>query len=344
MELVVLGQREFAGIVDEVPGFARKMLAGHGEAPARSRRALRSVARHSSTRRPPVDSPPPVDSVRARPDRIRSSSVSASPRRCSPSRRESLPAITHWHHDSPIERPVFINVPTAVKIAFYAPSRRCCFVVAWLASLRVRNYERGAPDDRRTTKKNAKRRFADFRAGVWMQTLLRDPAAGIMHSCIYFGFIGLFMATVLLEIDHQLPGSLKFLHGTVYEAYFGRRRPRGRRVPRRHRLGDRAALHPAPVPHPHQDQARRRGDPRHVPRDRRHRVPHRSRPHRARRPARLREVVVRRLPALGPRRRRGRQAGCATRTDGSGAFTSSRSSRSSRSCRPRSCATCSRRR
>jgi len=28
MELVVLGQREFAGIIDEVPGFARKMLAG----------------------------------------------------------------------------------------------------------------------------------------------------------------------------------------------------------------------------------------------------------------------------------------------------------------------------
>jgi CRP/FNR family transcriptional regulator, cyclic AMP receptor protein len=28
MELVVLGQREFAGIVDEVPGFARKMLTG----------------------------------------------------------------------------------------------------------------------------------------------------------------------------------------------------------------------------------------------------------------------------------------------------------------------------
>jgi CRP/FNR family cyclic AMP-dependent transcriptional regulator len=28
MELVVLGQREFAGLLDEVPGFARKMLAG----------------------------------------------------------------------------------------------------------------------------------------------------------------------------------------------------------------------------------------------------------------------------------------------------------------------------
>jgi len=129
------------------------------------------------------------------------------------------PAVTHWHYDSGVERPVFLNVPTALKIAFYAAVSTMLMIVAWLASLRVRNYERGAPDNRTTTKKNAKRRFADFRAGVWMKTLLRDPAAGIMHSCIYFGFIGLFMATVLLEIDHQLPGSLKFLHGTMYQAY-----------------------------------------------------------------------------------------------------------------------------
>ena len=49
----------------------------------------------------------------------------------------------------------------------------------------------------------------DFRAGVWMQTLLRDPAAGLMHACIYFGFIVLFIATVISEIDHQLPGPLQ---------------------------------------------------------------------------------------------------------------------------------------
>src|SRR4051794_25930650 len=130
-----------------------------------------------------------------------------------------VPAITHWHHDSTIEREPFLNVPTALKMAFYGSVSVMLLVTAWLTSLRVRNYERGAPDDRRTNKKNAKRRFADFRAGVWMQTLMRDPAAGIMHSCIYFGFLGLFMATVILEIDHQLPGSLKFLHGSVYEAY-----------------------------------------------------------------------------------------------------------------------------
>ena len=130
-----------------------------------------------------------------------------------------VPAITHWHHTSSIERPVFIDVPTALKVAFYAAVSTMLLITAWLASLRVRNYERGGPDNRRTNRKNAKRRFEDFRAGVWMQTLLRDPVAGVMHSCIYFGFIGLFIATVLLELDHQLPGSLKFLHGHTYEAY-----------------------------------------------------------------------------------------------------------------------------
>jgi hypothetical protein len=46
----------------------------------------------------------------------------------------------------------------------------------------MKNWERGGPRQRRTTAKNAKRRAGDFRAGVYMQTLLRDPAAGIMHS------------------------------------------------------------------------------------------------------------------------------------------------------------------
>ena len=40
-----------------------------------------------------------------------------------------------------------------------------------------------------------------------MQTLLRDPAAGIMHSLIYFSFLILFAVTTVLEINHQLPES-----------------------------------------------------------------------------------------------------------------------------------------
>ena len=130
-----------------------------------------------------------------------------------------VPTITDWEDDSPVQRHVFINVPGGVKLAFYLVLAVMLFLVAWLASLRIRNYERGQPDDRRTTKTNVKRRLADFRAGVYMQTLLRDPAAGLMHSCIYFGFLGLFVATVILEANHQLPGSWQLLHGDTYKAY-----------------------------------------------------------------------------------------------------------------------------
>jgi Fe-S oxidoreductase/nitrate reductase gamma subunit len=130
-----------------------------------------------------------------------------------------VPRLTNWEDDSHTTRQVFGNVPDPLYWAFYATVATALVLVAWLAAMRVRNYERGQPDDRRTTRANVKRRLEDFRAGVWMQTLLRDPAAGLMHSMIYFGFLLLFVATVVLEIDHQMPESLKFLHGRVYQGY-----------------------------------------------------------------------------------------------------------------------------
>ena len=130
-----------------------------------------------------------------------------------------VPNLTHWEDHSRVARRVFGDIPGPVEVAFYFAVAIMLFVVAWLVSLRVQNYERGQPDDRRTRRSNVKQRMEDFRAGVWMRTLLRDPSAGVMHSLIYFGFIGLFMATVILEIDHQLPSSWKFLHGHTYMAY-----------------------------------------------------------------------------------------------------------------------------
>jgi Fe-S oxidoreductase/nitrate reductase gamma subunit len=129
------------------------------------------------------------------------------------------PRITEWTEGSEITRHDFVNVPDGMYWAFYISVGVMLFVCAWLVSLRVRNYERGKPDDRRTTKRNLHRRLADFRAGVWMQTLLRDPAAGLMHSFIYFGFLWLFIATIVLELNHQLPDNLKFLHGGIYQGY-----------------------------------------------------------------------------------------------------------------------------
>ncbi len=130
-----------------------------------------------------------------------------------------LPQITKWHDESPITRETFSGIPGPLQLAFYTvvPVLIVWGAVAFAA--RVRNWERGAPDRRTTTPGNAKRRLADFRAGVYMQTLLRDPAAGVMHSLIYFSFLVLLAVTTTLEIDHQLPDSLKFLHGGVYKAY-----------------------------------------------------------------------------------------------------------------------------
>ncbi len=130
-----------------------------------------------------------------------------------------VPQFTDWHGDSEISREVFEGIPGPLKVAFYTLLPVMLIWGSFRFADRVRNWERGAPDRRRTTAKNAKKRLADYRAGVYMQTLLRDSAAGLMHSLIYFGFLILLGVTTVLEIDHQLPESLKFLHGGVYQGY-----------------------------------------------------------------------------------------------------------------------------
>jgi Fe-S oxidoreductase/nitrate reductase gamma subunit len=120
---------------------------------------------------------------------------------------------------SPISRPLFNGIPDPLYWAFYTIVPMMLIVGGIAFSQRMRNWERGRPDNRATTSKNLKVRLADFRAGAYMQTLLRDPAAGIMHSLIYFSFLVLLAVTIILEIDHVMPPALKFLHGSVYQAY-----------------------------------------------------------------------------------------------------------------------------
>jgi len=130
-----------------------------------------------------------------------------------------LPQITDWHDDNTPSREVFGGIPGALQVAFYTVIPVMLVWGAIAFADRVRNWERGGPDRRRTTPKNVARRFADFRSGVYMRTLLRDPAAGAMHSMIYFGFLALLGVTTVLEVDHQMPPGAKFLHGTTYLAY-----------------------------------------------------------------------------------------------------------------------------
>ena len=129
------------------------------------------------------------------------------------------PFVFEFDEASDVTRKVFGNVPAGLKLAFYTTIPMLIVYGGWVASYRVKNWERGRPDNRRTTLKNAKRRAGDFRAGVYMQTLLREPGAGVMHAMIYFGFLILLGVTTVLEVNHQLPTDLKFLHGNVYRAY-----------------------------------------------------------------------------------------------------------------------------
>ena len=130
-----------------------------------------------------------------------------------------IPQITKWHSTSEMTREVFVGIPGPLQIAFYTVIPMMLLWGSFRFADRMRNWERGAPDRRRTTPKNIKKRLADYRAGVYMRTLLRDSAAGLMHSMMYFGFLVLLGVTTVLEIDHQMPESLKFLHGGVYQGY-----------------------------------------------------------------------------------------------------------------------------
>lgn len=141
-----------------------------------------------------------------------------------------MPELTHWQRvscsDDPnnstcvvITREVFDGIPRPMIAAFYlstAVAMACSF---WLFAQRSNNYVRGKSDDRSTTRANFRRRIAGLYAALSMKTLLKDRAAGLMHSCIYFGFLGLLAVTTTLEIDHQLPPAAKFLEGRTYEAY-----------------------------------------------------------------------------------------------------------------------------
>ncbi len=130
-----------------------------------------------------------------------------------------VPLFVKTHDDSGIQREVFTNIPGPLKLLFYVMMPVVIVYGGWVFSQRVKNWQRGQPDNRATTAGNAKRRLADFRAGVYMQTLLRDPAAGVMHTLIYFGFLILLAVTTISEIDHQMPSDAKFLHGGVYQGF-----------------------------------------------------------------------------------------------------------------------------
>ncbi len=118
--------------------------------------------------------------------------------------------------DHEVTRVVFGNIPTLIVALFYILVATMLAISVGLFAMRARNWQRGSWESRSGL---WKRRVRAFMAGVSMRTVAEDPASGVMHSLIYWGFVILFLGTVTLEIDHLLPANLKFLHGPFYEGY-----------------------------------------------------------------------------------------------------------------------------
>ena len=120
------------------------------------------------------------------------------------------------HADAEIRRDVFVNIQSGLVALFYVGVAAFLGVLFSLFANRAMNWQRGAAESRRGL---WKQRIRALDRGLRMKTLLRDPAAGLMHSMIYYGFLVLFLGTVTLEIDHLLPADWKFLTGRVYQGY-----------------------------------------------------------------------------------------------------------------------------
>ena len=170
MEVARLGQRELRQLIDD-PGFAKSSSPG---SPAvcvkKTRRASGELLRRNS----------PGEERRSR----ASTEVLPKPHQLvlaigalaalGTFASGIAPVITEWTR--PLDghaRALRQHSRAGLEVAFYATVSVMLFVAAWLVEPRVRNYERGRPDDRRTTSANVAPPHAR----------LPRPASGCARCC-----------------------------------------------------------------------------------------------------------------------------------------------------------------
>jgi hypothetical protein len=130
-----------------------------------------------------------------------------------------VPLITEWHDDSHVQRHVFGNIPSAVKLAFYIVIPLVIVYGAVMFAMRVKNWERGTPDNRRTTPRTP----SVAHGGLPFRRLHADPAARSRRRDHAQPDLLLVPDPARRHHDprDQPPAArgLKFLHGTTYQAY-----------------------------------------------------------------------------------------------------------------------------
>jgi len=127
--------------------------------------------------------------------------------------------------DRSVTRAVFEGLPPEGEILFYVLSLIATTIFLVGLSLRLRKYLRGRREDRvGSLSAFLSRAIRGFRSTATNETVRkRDPYAGIFHAAIMWGFIVLFIGTVILTIDTDIVGIIapqdRFFWGTFYIVY-----------------------------------------------------------------------------------------------------------------------------
>jgi Fe-S oxidoreductase len=119
-------------------------------------------------------------------------------------------------------RDVFFTLPLWLTVTFYVLSAVALGVFALGVVKRVRRYRMGRsdPSDRPTMRAAL---GAAFSVAANRTILKRHPVVGAAHLAVFWGFVGLFIATILVLVDNDLLHPLKpewtFLHGDFYVVF-----------------------------------------------------------------------------------------------------------------------------
>jgi Fe-S oxidoreductase len=119
-------------------------------------------------------------------------------------------------------REVFRNFPGPLIVLFYAVSALALLAFAWGAWLRIRKYARGRPAGRTA---GLGRRLLRGLALVGSHATLarRNPAPGLAHFAIFWGFLALFVGTLIIMVDYDMVRLVnpdwRFWRGTFYLWY-----------------------------------------------------------------------------------------------------------------------------
>jgi Fe-S oxidoreductase/nitrate reductase gamma subunit len=117
-------------------------------------------------------------------------------------------------------RDTFWNVPAWAQIALYVGALLALAVFAYGMVLRVRLWRAGGPETR--TDRLGERVALVAKHALGQVRTLSQAYPGIMHAVMFWGFLALFMGTVLATIDYDITLPLlrfKLLKGTFYLAY-----------------------------------------------------------------------------------------------------------------------------